>query len=560
MVSWKSKKLGDFLLLANGLVFLLLINILSAKYFFRADLTEEKRYQIKPATKQILKNLDDQVFIEVYLDGELNAPFRRFKNSIRETLEEFRIQSNGRVQYTFTDPAAAVSEKAQAEFMQEVASKGIQPTRVIDMQDGQRIEKLIFPGAVVGYGSAETGVQLLKGNKASTQEEEINQSIEGVEFELAYAIYKLSNDNPKRIGFVTGHDELNGLEIVAFKQAAHELYDVVDVSLSESDLTDMDVLVVAKPKKSFSELEKFKLDQFLLQRGNVFLMLDKMDASMDSASSESYLAFPYDLNLDDQLFKYGVRINPVLIQDRTSGKYPIVTGQSGTRPQVQLIDWPYFPLINRYADHPITNNLDAIILQFTSSMDSVKAVGIKKTPLLFTSPYARIVAAPVNVSIQSVVKNTNPEQFSTPTIPVGYLLEGNFTSLYKNRFLPEGADSKTFKPEGRKGKLIVIADGDLAKNVVNPRTRQPQPLGLDVFTNTTFANKDFLLNSLAYLTDETGLITARSKEIKIRPLDRARVEEEKIKFQVINLGLPIVFIILFAVIRSLIRKRRYASF
>jgi ABC-2 type transport system permease protein len=559
MVNWGSKKLGDLLMLANGLVLLILINILSSQYYFRTDLTEEKRYEIKDATKEILKRLDDQVFIEVYLEGELNAGFRRFRNSIRETLEEFRVYSDGKIQYTFTNPATAVSQKAQAEFMRDVASKGIQPTKVIDTRDGQRTEKLIFPGAVVTYGSAEAGVQLLKGNKAATQEEEINQSIEGVEFELANAIFKLSNDTPKRIGFVSGHEELNGLDVVSFKQAVNEVYDVRDVELTK-DLSGYDVLVIAKPKKEFSPLEKFNLDQYLLQRGNVMLLLDKLDASMDSASNQNYAAFPHPVNLDDQLFRYGLRINPDLIEDRTCGKYPIVTGQSGSRPQIQLIDWPFFPLINQYSNHPITNNLDGVVLQFVSSIDTVKAVGITKTPLMFTSKYSRAVTAPVNVNIQSVIKNDNPKQFTTPHIPIGYLLEGKFTSLFKNRFLPEGADSIHFKSEGKGSKLIVISDGDIAKNVVHPRTRQPQPLGLDVFTNTTFANKDLLLNMLAYLTDENGLITARTKEIKIRPLDREKIVSEKLKFQLINIVLPIVLILLFAVVRSTLRKRRYASF
>jgi ABC-2 type transport system permease protein len=559
MVNWGSKKVGDVLLFLNGLVLLVLINVLSSQYYFRADLTEEKRYEIKDATKEILTRIDDQVFIEVYLEGELNAGFRRFRNSIRETLEEFRIYSDGKIQYTFTDPATAVSQKAQAEFMQEVASKGIQPTKVIDTKDGQRIEKLIFPGAVVTYGSAESGVQLLKGNKAATQEEEINQSIEGVEFELANAIFKLSNDTPKKIGFVSGHDELNGLEAVAFRQAVNEVYDVSDVMLTK-DLSTFDVLVIVKPKKEFSPLEKFNLDQYLLQRGNVMMLLDKLDASMDSASNPNYVAFPYPVNLDDQLFRYGLRINPDLIEDRTSGKYPIVTGQSGTRPQIQLIDWPFFPMVNQYSSHPITNNLDGVVLQFVSSIDTVKAAGITKTPLMFTSQYSRAVTAPVNVNIQSVLKNDDPQTFTTPHIPIGYLLEGKFTSLFKNRFLPQGADSIHFKPEGKESKLIVISDGDLAKNVVHPRTRQPQPLGLDVFTNTTFANKDLLMNMLAYLTDENGLITARTKEIKIRPLNREKIASEKMKYQLINIALPILLIMVFAVVRSTLRKRRYANF
>lgn len=560
MVNWNSKKLGDLLLLANGIVLLILINLISSFFFFRADLTEEKRYSIKVPTQSILQSLDDDVHIEVFLAGELNAGFQRFQKAIRETLEEFRVYSSNRIHYTFTDPLTAAGEKARTEFMSELAAKGIQPTRVFENKDGQRIEKMIFPGAVVSYSGAEKGVMLLKGNKAGSPDEEINQSIEGIEFELANAIYKLTNDSPKRIGMVSGHGELAGLEAAAFYNAIQEIYTVEDVSLNAGDLSNFDALVIAKPTSDFSEKEKYRLDQYIIQHGNVMFLLDRLEADMDSTSRENYFAFPYDLGLDDLLFRYGVRINPDLVQDRVSGRYPVVTGQTGNKPQIQLVDWPFFPLINRYSDHPVTNNLDAVMLQFASSIDTVKAAGIKKTPLLFTSQYSRTVTSPVQVSIQSLRKDIKPENFSNQFVPVAYLLEGRFTSAFKNRFLPEGTDAGQFKDTGRPAKVIVVADGDLARNVVNPRTNQPQPLGFDPISNYTFANEDLLLNMLAYLTDENGLIRARNKEIKIRPLDKEKIVAEKLKWQVINLVLPVVLIIAFGAVRSWRRKKRYASF
>lgn len=560
MVNWKSKKLGDLLTLANGLMLLVLLNILSSFVFFRVDLTEERRYSIKDATKTILRNLDDDVYVEVYLAGDLNAGFQRFQKSIRETLEEFRIYSGNKIHYAFIDPATAASGKAQSEYMSELASKGIQPTRVFDKKEGQRIEKLIFPGALISYGNAESGVMLLKGNKATSSEETINQSIEGIEFELANAIYNLANDSPKRIGLVTGHGELSGLESAAFTSALLELYDASPVSLLSNDLANYDALVIAKPTTVFSQAEKYRLDQYIMQHGNVLFLLDKLEANMDSASREDYFAFPYNTDLDDQLFRYGMRINFDLVQDRVAGKYPVVIGQTGGKPQIQLIDWPFFPLVNRYSDHPITTNLDGVLLRFASSIDTVKAEGIKKTPLLFTSAYSRKLTAPVHMSIQSLRNDIKPENFSSQFIPVGYLLEGKFTSLFKNRFLPEGENPKLFKVEGRPAKIIVVADGDLARNVVNPRTQQPQPLGFDPISNYTFANQDLLFNMLAYLTDENGLIKARNKEIKIRPLDKNRIVSEKLKWQAINLGVPIILLIAFGVIRGVVRTRRYTRF
>jgi ABC-2 type transport system permease protein len=560
MVNWKSKRLGDFLLLGNGLVLLILLNVLSAQFFFRADLTEEKRYSIKKETKSILQNLDEEVYVEVYLEGELNASFRRFRNSIRETLEEFRIQSGNKVRYSFIDPSTAMGQKAQNEFMAELASKGVQPTRVVDKANGQRIEKIIFPGAVISFGNAEVGVQLLKGNKANSSEEEINQSIEGIEYELINSIYKLTNEAPGRIGIVSGHGEPEGPEGASFRDALLEVYDAAPVSLLSDNLATFDVLVIAKPTRSFSEAEKYRLDQYIINHGNVLFLLDKLEANMDSASNPAYLAFPYAVNLDDMLFRYGVRINLDLIQDRLSAGYPVVTGESGGKPRIQLIEWPFFPLINRFADHPITLNLDRVVLRFASSIDTVKAAGIKKTPLLFTSQYSRTATAPVNVSITTLHKEVKVEDYTQAFIPVCYLLEGKFTSVFKNRFLPEGEDQQKFKTEGRAGKLIVVSDGDLARNVVNPRTQQPQPLGFDPFSNYTYANKDLLMNMIAWLMDENGLIKARNKEIRIRPLDKEKVAAEKIKWQAINLGLPLLLIVAYGIVRSVVRKKRYANF
>ncbi|SKC86354.1 gliding motility-associated ABC transporter substrate-binding protein GldG [Ohtaekwangia koreensis] len=561
MVNWKSKELGDYLWFANGIVLVVLLNLVASYYFFRVDLTEEQRYSIKPQTREILNSLEDEVYIEVFLEGELNAGFRRFQKSIKETLEEFRIYSGNKVNYIFTNPATANGQKAQAEYMNDLASRGIQPTNVIDTKDGQRVEKIIFPGAIVSVGGMESGLMLLKGSTAKTSDERINQSIENIEFELINTIYTLANTNRKRIGLVTGHGELEGAAIASFNKDIREVYDVYKVDLASStDLKKNDALIIAKPRMAFSPTDKFKLDQYIMQGGRVMFLLDRMDASMDSAAVDNYFAVPYDLNLDDQLFKYGVRINPDLIQDQSAAPYPIVTGETGGKPQMQLIDWPFFPLINHYAEHPITRNLDAVIVKFASSIDTVKAPGIKKIPLLLTSNYTRTITAPVNVSVNELRKNVKAEDFSKSAIPVGYLLEGSFSSLFKNRFLPEGVDQATVIGESKHTKLIVVADGDIIRNEVNPRSRLPQPLGFYPFTNYTFANRELLMNALAYLTEDNGLIQARSKQIKIRPLDREKVKEERLKWQVINLGVPILLLIVFGVIRAYWRKNKFARF
>ena len=562
MVNWKqSKKIGDLLLLANGLVFILLFNGLASFYFFRIDLTEEKRYTIKPQTKELLSKLDDEVFVEVFLEGDLNPGFKRFQKSIRETLEEFRIYSNNKINFTFTNPNQAVGEKARNEFMAELNSKGISPMNVIENKDGQRVEKFVFPGALVSYGGFESGVMLLKGSRAQGSQEVLNQSIENIEFELGNAIYKLINTNRKKIGLVQGHGELDSLQLASFNTALLEQFDVYKIDLSKKkSIENYSALIIAKPRSEFSELEKYRLDQYLMKGGKILFLLDRLDVNMDSASSENYFAFPYNLNLDDQLFKYGVRINPDLIQDRVSGKYPIMIGNAGNRPQMMQLEWPFFPLINQYAEHPITRNMDAVQAKFISSIDTVKAIGVKKTPLLFSSPYSRKLTAPVKISVNDLRRQLKEESFTAGIIPIAYLLEGEFTSLFKNRFAPGSTDTVGFQSKSINTKIIVVADGDIARNDINPRENKPQQLGYDPFTRYTFANQDLLLNMIGYLTDEDGLIKTRNKEVKIRPLDKTKIKDNRAYWQTINIILPLAVLISFGLILTYLRKRKYSNF
>lgn len=556
-----SRKTGDLLLLANGIAFAVLLNSLASLYFVRIDLTEERRYTIKPQTKELLKNLEDEVFIEVFLEGDLNPGFKRLQKSVYETLVEFRVYSHNKVKFIFTDPAQAQGQKARKEYMADLAAKGITPMNVIETENGQRVEKFVFPGALVAYEGFETGVMLLKGNRAQNAQEVLNQSIEGTEYELANAIYKLSNNDRKKIGLLRGHGELDSLQIASFNNALLEQYDVFRVDLSKKQKVEgYPLLIVAKPRTEFSSSDKYKLDQYIMHGGKVLFLLDRLEANMDSASRDDYFAFPYNLNLDDQLFKYGVRINPDLIEDRVSGKYPIVVGKADNRPQIMQLDWPFFPLVNQYADHPITRNLDAAMTKFVSSIDTVKAVGVKKTPLLFSSPYSRRMTAPVKVGVDDLRRQLKEGSFKDGKIPLAYLLEGRFPSLYKNRFKPEGVEGSDFLEQSVPTKIIVVADGDIARNDVNLREVRPQLLGYDPFTKYTFANQDLLLNMVAYLTDEGGLINARNKEVKIRPLDKEKIKRERTFWQVTNVGLPLLVLLIFGVARNYFRKLKYARF
>jgi ABC-2 type transport system permease protein len=558
MVNWKSKRLGDILTLGNGLALVVLINLVASLFFFRIDLTEEKRHSIKPVTKKILGRLDDVVYVEVYLEGDLNAEFKRLRNSIRETLEEFNVYSGGKVQYKFTNPMTALSQKAQAEFLQELASKGIQVLPVIETNEGERTEKRVVPGALVSYDGNEKGVMLFKQNIAASSQEVINQSIEGLEYELASSILILNSDERKHVTFLSGHGELDSLQTASLWASLREQYDVSEVNISNVDSLKGDVVIVAKPTQKFSEIDKLKLDQYLMRGGNLMMFIDQMHASMDSASTDNNFAFPYETGLQDQLFKYGVRVNLDLVQDAFSATYPVVVSETGGQPQIMPMEWPFFPLIHRYANHPITRNMDASITRFISSVDSVRADGVKKTVLFTTSEYSRKLSAPVKVTVNDL-RSVKPQDFNGGMVPVAWLLEGTFTSVYKNRFLPDGASKDGFLGNGV-GKLIVVGDGDFVRNDVNPRNGMPQELGKDPISGRVFANQRVVSNMVAYVTDQGGLITTRSKEIDARPLRKDKVKAERAKWQVINIVLPIVIIVILGVALSWVRKRRYASF
>jgi ABC-2 type transport system permease protein len=556
-----SKRIGDLLVLVNALIVAIIINQVASFYFFRLDLTEEKRYTMKEPTRQLLQQLPDEVFVEVFLAGDLNPGFTRFQKAIAETLEEFRIFSDNRVKFIFTDPAQAKSDQDRQEYMRFLAAKGVLPLPVFETRDGQRIEKIVFPGALISFRGQERGVMLFKTNLTGRPQEVLNQAIEGIEYELANAIQLLTSDEIRTIGWVTGHEELDTLQSASFRAALTEKYLLQNVSLANpTDLKSPSVLIFAKPKTSFTETEKYYLDQYLMEGGRALFMLDRLEASMDSISREDYFAFPYELNLDDQLFKYGVRINQDLVQDRMAAPYPVVTSVVGGKPQIVKMEWPFFPLINLFADHPATRNMDAVILRFASTMDTIKAIGVKKTPILFTSPYSRKNAAPVRVDVNDLRNQAKADAFNEGSLPMGFLLEGTFTSLYKNRFAPKGVNPDGFKASSVPTRLIILADGDIARNEVNWRQGRAQPVGYDPVTEYTFSNKDLLMNLVSYLVDPNGLINARNNEIKLRPLDTERIKGERTYWQVLNLVLPMVLLIVFGILLMFWRKRRFTQF
>lgn len=560
MVGLDRKIWEDILKLGIGFLVIININLVVSRFTVRFDLTEEKRFSISPETKDLLTSLDDIVYIDVYLEGDFPPAFQRLQKAIMYTLDEFCIYAGDNIQYRFIDPLSVGGSKGQQELIRSLGEKGIQPTNLFATEDGKKTEKLIFPGAVISFGGQERGVMLLKGNKTASAQERLNQSVEGIEFELASNIEKLINVDRKKIGMVKGHGELQGNAIYSMYNDLINDYDLFDINIAgKNSLDTYDAIIIAKPKLPFSESEIYKIDQYIMHGGKAIFMMDMLEVNLDSISREGTIGFPVATNLENLLFKYGVRINKNYLLDLNSGGFPVVIGNMGDNPQISIMPWPFYPIINNFGDHVIVRNLDAVYLRFNSSVDTVRAEGIAKIPLMYSSPYTKTVNAPVVVSLNELRKEMTPEVFNEKNQVVAYLLQGSFTSLYKNRYIPKGFDTKEFIDQGKRTSIIVCADGDLMRNEINAQTGVPYDLGFDPFLQAEFANADFMKNSLAYLLDEDGLILSRNKEIKIRPLDKVRAEKEKLKWQVINLVLPVLFILLVGVIRFYLRKRKYSS-
>ncbi|MFY0653838.1 MAG: gliding motility-associated ABC transporter substrate-binding protein GldG [Cyclobacteriaceae bacterium] len=557
------RKLHHMLYFLIGLVLVVVANQLINRYPVRFDLTEEKRYSISDASVQLLKSLDDVAYVEVYLDGEMPSGFKRLKKAIEETLEDFQFYAGTNVEYKFIDPSVAKSKQARNEFYKSLIDKGVIATNVNYEKDGNKTQKLIFPGAIISYYGQEKPVLLLKGNQAASAEERLNQSIEGLEYELANAIRIMASDQRKKIGMIRGHGEPDSLNIAGLNNALLDKYDVYSVDLPnrKKALDAYDALLIGKPKSAFSEKEKYKLDQYIMGGGKALFFLDALQVNMDSAlNGEGTIAIPYELNLNDLLFKYGVRINQNYVQDIVCGNYPVVVGNMGDQANIQPLPWPFFPVVNKFGEHSIVKNMDAVYMKFASNIDTVKAAGIKKTPLLFTSQYSRVLSFPVKVAMNDLQQSLDPKLFNQGEQAMAYLLEGKFTSMYKNRMLPDFVDKSGFKDTGSETAIIVVSDGDMIRNDFSLQTGEPLELGVDPFTNTTYANRDFIMNSLEYLLNEDGIISAKAKEIKLRPLDKVKVAEEKTKWQIINLVLPLVVLLLYGIGRFYYRKKMYASF
>lgn len=553
------------------LIVLVGINYLASKLHARIDLTQEKRYTLSPATKNLLKGLPDKVGITVLLTGDMPAGFKKLSNSTQEMLQEFKELAGNNIQFKFEKPGQGLSDTAKEKMQIRLDSLGLKPTNVkVQAKAGEsQEERLVYPGALVKYKDREVAVDLLQGQDMTGGVASLNNAEALLEYKFARTIQKITADTVPAIGYLVGNGEpltYNVFDLIDRTLQQEYRFGFVPIDSVPVIPHDFDALVIVKPSKTFSNEQKLKIDQYIMHGGKVFWLIDKLYAEMDSLmrTQSDFVAFDRNLNLDDQLFKYGVRINDNLVQDLQCDKLPLVVGNYGNQPQMQLVPWPYFPVLSSYSGHPIAKNLDNVLSIFPNSIDTIKN-NIRKTVLLATSERSRIISTPAIVTLNSIKTEEDLKTFDKSFIPVAVLLEGRFSSLYTNRLSPGQMDTlagmykQPFRAATEKdGKMIVVSDADIVANVVN-KQQGPLYMGYNQFTNYQYANKDFFLNCIQYLTDSTGILETRSKDFTLRLLDTTKVEEERSTWQLMNIGVPIVLVLLFGGVYQQLRKRKYQS-
>ncbi|MFL5808760.1 MAG: gliding motility-associated ABC transporter substrate-binding protein GldG, partial [Flavisolibacter sp.] len=548
---------------------LLAINFLASLFHKRFDLTEEKRYSLSRPTKDLLKNLNEPVRVEVFLKGDYPAGFKKLANSVQEFLQECKEYGNANFQYEFTDPFKGLSDSSRQYLMDSVnyyygiPALNLQaPSKVGDEQT----QKLVLPGAIIHYRDTTIGVNLLKGERSfGTEPEQLaalyNNVEASMEYKFASAIQKLTIEQRPKVGYALGNGEGWGYNVDDVVRTLIKSYDFDTINIRKTQfIPQVDALVILKPTIPFTDADKIKIDQYVMHGGKVFWMIDNMYTEFDSLyKSQGFIAFDRGLNLEDILFNYGVRINQTLLQDMQSDKLPQVSTNGSE--QQRLVDWPFFPVLNG-TNHPITKNLDGVRAMFPTTLDTVEAEGIKKTFLLESSSNARLLEAPARIDFEFLQIAPDIKEFQRKNVPVAALLEGKFSSLYAGRIPKSFRDSMSARnypfinSDAAPNKMIVVSDGDIAMNQFSASSG-PLPMGMNVFTRYTFANKDFFQNCMDYLVNPTDILQTRAKEFTLRLLDPKRTEAEKSKWQLINIALPVLLVILFGFFYQQLRRYQF---
>jgi len=548
------KNILQFFLLFGVII---LLNIVGKFYFKRFDLTQDKRYTLSESTIKLIKNIKEPVFIDVFLEGNLPPEFKRLQSETKQMLEEFRSHNSNLI-FQFTNPLEDDSQAQQ--YVEELIKLGFMPTNINSNKKGKKELIQIFPWAIANQNEKSVRVPLLINNFGNSPSENINSSVQLLEFTFADAITKITTKKKKRIAVLKGNGQLADKYQADYLFNLKEYYQLGEFNLDSlqdnpqkiiENLNRFDAALIVKPSEAFSDNEKYILDQFVMNGGKTMWLIDKVVADIDSLQNENNttLAYPRELNLDDLFFKYGVRINYQLVQDLLSTP---ITAQSaeGDVP----IDWLYSPIIKSEDNHTINKNINLIKLEFANTLDTLKN-GIKKTILLKSSPQSKVVGAPLEINLYEFMEELDEQSYTRGNQNLGVLLEGKFTSGFKNRVKPFSV--KTNLEEGKENKMIVIADGDIVNySYVN---KKPLNNGIDQWTQQVYGNKEFLLNAMNYLLDDSGLINIRNKEVKLAFLDKEKIAKDYTYIQFLTVGLPLVLLVTFAVLFAYLRKRKYAQ-
>ncbi len=567
-----SKRTQSFITVALVVVILLIINVLASYFDNHIDLTEEKRFTVTEPTKRQVKELDDVVFVRVLLDGKFPASFKRLQNSTREMLNDFH-DLNPYLEYKFEDPSVTGTPEEKKKRYEELSKEGLVPTRLRLVDDKEKTEQYIFPFAEFNYKNRKVLVKLLEEDiPGQSPEISLNNSVSLLEYKFSNAIQKLIKNERPNIVFTEGHGELKKEETADLEQTLRAFYDTGRINLDSigeipfRTENKVDILVIAKPLTGFTEKQKFQLDQYVMQGGKVIWLIDRLNADLAGMQKMGeMLPTDYPLNLEDILFKYGVRINPNLIVDMQCARIPMKVGAVGGAPQMELFQWYYFPIAAPSSQHPIVKSLDRVWFQFPSSIDTIRTKSdVKKTILLSSSRTSRLQFTPTRLNFEILRYPADPTKFDKGPQPIAVMLEGQFQSLYENRVTPEQLQSLAqlnlkYEPLSKPTKMLVVSDGDVARNEYDTRQGAMLKLGYNRFENYKFANKDFLLNAVEYMLDDKGIIEARGKEVKLRLLDTVKMKDNKTLIQVLNILLPLVFLGLFGAFYAWRRKRLYAK-
>lgn len=553
------KKISLFLFIP----FLCLIVFLGNKFYFRYDLTYDNRYSIHKETKQLLDRLDEDMYVDVYLDGVLPSDLQYLKQSVQDLLDELNANSaRFKIKYRFVN-IDEESDENRSVCINKLRKNRILPTNLQFKKKNQTIEKNIYPVAFFSYKGKECAVLLLKHRSISTIRQMVLNSIDSLEYEVASALDKLLNSFSTKVGLLRSHGTPSEESLFGFIEILKDSYVYEDFYLSEHKLintSDYDAIVIVRPTEIFSDNQKYILDQYIMQGGKVLFFIDALSIDMASIYANKSFGIPFNTGLEDLIFKYGLRINLDLIQDFQSSIYPFIVGNLGNQPQMQLLQWPFAPIITHFPGHVITKNIDAICTQFVSSISAVKVDNIRQVAIMYTSQYTIRTMAPVFLNIEALRNPPVQAYYKEGYIPIACIVEGKFESAYKNELVfPEIADLQKFIGESKENKIFVASTSSIVTNSIDPKGKKNIELGYDPFLKQQFSNKEFISNLLKYMISEDGVINLKTKTQTIRFLDKAKVELYRTQIQIISIVFPIVILALFGLLWNYFYKRRYTK-